>query len=172
MTYHLRDARNLRRELDDARRSEADEQAADVKFPEPPAIDLLLTIRNVSGKFVRMWNHRGDDRGTLTISLRGAGAVTVSPKRTRLLYSRMSPPLVLAPGETKVVRLHRLVSGFRGDGVHAYWTAPGQYEVSVEWRTAVAPARNTKPPYASDDGEVWRPTTLTSNAVTIGVKSP
>ena len=187
LTYHLRDASNLRRRLEDARRSEADEQAshaagrnpdskAHVEYPEPPAIDLLLTIRNASRKFVRMWD-RGDDRGTLTISLQGAGAVTASPARSRVPVLIMPRPLVLAPGETRAVRLHRLLSGLRGDAVHAYWTEPGRYQVSVEWRTAVAPARNTKAPerspYASsDDGAGWRPTTLTSNAVTIRVKSP
>jgi hypothetical protein len=184
-TYHLRDASNLKRRLEDARRSEADEQGAHaagrnpdpkahVEYPEPPAIDLLLTIRNASRKFVRRWD-RGDGV-TLTISLQGAGAVTASLQQERPAVLIVPRPVVLAPGETRAIRLHRLLSGFRGDTVHAYWTEPGQYQVSVEWRTAVAPARNTKPPerppYASDDGEVWRPITVTSNAVTIRVKSP
>lgn len=180
-TYHLRDPDGLRRRIEAAKRSEAEEEAAatagrepdrkaHVEYPEPPAIDLTLTIENKSARFIRLWN-RGDDRGPFNIVLRGAGAVSVSPRRMNTMELRMPEPLVLAPGAKHVIHLDRLVSGTRGD-VQSHWTAAGRYQISVEWHTGLA-ASATRP----DDGHLqdiqdWRPITLTSNPVTVTVQSP
>jgi hypothetical protein len=187
VTPRLRDPAGLRRRLEAARRSEADEQAAltagrdpdpkaHVEYPRPPAIDLRLTVENRSKKFVRLWN-LGDDRGPFTIVLRGEGAVTVSPRRLRTMVLRKPRPLVLAPGTKHVIHLDRLAFGFRGDD-RAYWTSSGQYQISVEWHTALAPSTTTRPhddPFHDDpfgDTGQWRTTTLTSNPVTVTVRSP
>jgi hypothetical protein len=181
-TYHLRDPADLRRWIEAAKRSEADEEAAalagrqpdpksHVAYPEPPAIDLTLTVENSSKKFGRLWN-RGDDRGPLNIVLRGAGAVSVSPHRMHTMELRMPQPLLLAPGAKHVIHLDRLISGSRGD-VQSYWTAAGQYQISIEWHTALAPGATTRPDdVAFEETKEWRTITLTSNPVTVTVRSP
>ena len=185
-TYHLRDAVALKSQLEAARRSQAAEQAADaagnapdpkahVEYPEPPTIDLSLTVTNTSKAVLRM-RRPGDDRSPLTLSLQGEGAVTVSPGHLHTMELNESAPLVLAPGKSQTVHLERLASGFRDDDRYAYWTSPGEYRVSVQWRTAIAPVGKTSPPQrpadVPDEENDWRPTTLSSNSVTITVKCP
>ncbi|HEX2659964.1 MAG TPA: hypothetical protein VHU40_16890, partial [Polyangia bacterium] len=69
----------------------------------------------------------------------------------------------------------RLVSGSRDDD-QSYWTAPGPYQISVEWHTALSPSSKTRPDDDVDqfphESKGWRPTTLTSNPVTVTVQSP
>ena len=185
-TYHLRDAARLRSQLEAARRSQAAEQAAyaagnapdpkaHVEYPEPPTIDLSLTVTNTSKAVLRM-RRPGDDRSPLTLSLQGEGAVTVSPGHLHTMELNESAPLVLAPGKSQTFHLERLASGFRNDDRYAYWTSPGEYRVSVQWRTAIAPVGKTSPSQrpadVPEEGNDWRPTTLSSNSVTITVKSP
>lgn len=174
-TYHLRDGAAVKNDLEAARRSNAAEMAADgattgtppphVGYPEPPTVDLQLTITNHSKGTVQLMD-RSDDRATLTLVLEGPGAVSARPQRLRTMDMRESPPLILAPGKSHSFRFNRLASGFRGDSDVAYWTSPGDYRVTVRWKTPIARGAGIM------RGDDWSEATLTSNAVTVKVKTP
>ena len=116
-------------------------------LPEAPKIDLTLEIRNTSEKAIKIWI--AGDPVLLTVTVRGKGALNLSPQLAYTEEYRMPTSAEIAPGKSLSIPLKSLRSGFRGTSKYACWTAAGDYELVVELKTAVSP----RPDGATDAAE-------------------
>jgi hypothetical protein len=131
----------------------------------PPAVDLVVGIRNTSDRTVRVWA-KGDPVG-LELRLSGTGAVNVEPKVFVTAEYRIPEAITLAAGETYLLPVRDLGSGFRGVSRCSYWTEPGEYRLVAILQTGVSPAPRGA---GGDDG--FGLVTLTSAPLRITVVKP
>ena len=153
--YKLSDGKDLKKQLEDAKKTG--------RYPEPPAVDLVLEITNGTDKDVEFWT--GGDPVQVLLELKGPGAVTAKPLVISTLEFRLPKPMTLAAGKTHKVPVTRLRYGHRGISELAYWTEPGEYTLSATFNTGIKPApKGTK---AEDDG--FARVKLTSDPIKIKV---
>jgi hypothetical protein len=105
-----------------------------VKFPDPPGIDLVLRITN-TGKENRTI-HVGGDPNQWTFTLKGPGVVEVVPRLAFTTDFRSAKPVVLEPGKSHDIPVKKLADGFRGGSRYLYPTAPGEYTLSATYLLA------------------------------------
>jgi hypothetical protein len=103
-----------------------------------PAIDLAAEIKNTSDQPVQVW--AGGDPFVLTLTLKGRGAVNVTPAIAFTEEFRLPKSVEIPAGKAFVVPLKSLSSGHRGLAHAAYWTEPGDYELVATLKTGVKPA--------------------------------
>ena len=103
-----------------------------------PTIDLAAEIKNTSDQPVQVWV--GGDPFVLTLMLGGKGAVNVTPAIAFTDELRLPKAVEIPAGQAFVVPLKSLSSGFRGIAQAAYWTEPGDYELTATLKTGVKPA--------------------------------
>lgn len=101
-------------------------------LPEPPAVDLVLELKNPTDAPIAIMIE--SDSGGLDLALEGKGAVTVEPKRAFTREFRIGKKIEIAPGKTYEIPIKQLKYGFRGVGTHAYWTEPGEYRLAAAFR--------------------------------------
>jgi hypothetical protein len=129
----------------------------------PPAVDLMLEIKNTSDKPVKVWD-KGDPV-VLTLELKGKGAVNGTVNGPMTLEFRIPNAVEIAPGKTHSIPIKSLASGMRGQTHVSYWTEPGEYELVAVLKTAMSPA----PKGAKDAGDGFGVVTLTSPAFKVTV---
>ena len=101
------------------------------RLPPPPAVDLALEVHNAGREVLPL--RFGDERTELTLDLQGPGVLDMPA-------AGAAPPLAglgvvhLAPGETYRVSIRRLAYGSRGAVRYLYWTAPGEYKLTITLR--------------------------------------
>lgn len=134
------------------------------KLPKRPDIDLKLVVKNTGDKPVTVWT-KGDPV-VIGLKLKGDGAVTAKPQGIFTQEYRSPEGVEIAPGKTVEIPLKQLVGGFRGQSEFAYWTKPGDYELTVTLKTGVTP-----PPPGAKDRDGAGEVTLTSAAVKIKVEA-
>jgi hypothetical protein len=134
------------------------------KLPPAPAVDLTLEIKNTSDKPVTVWT--SGDPVVLTLMLKGQGAVNVQSGGPMTLEFRLPKGVEIAPGKTHEVAIKSLVSGMRGVTHYAYWTEPGEYELTATLRTGVNPA----PKGAKESMDGFGQVTVTSPALKVTVE--
>jgi hypothetical protein len=102
--------------------------------PDPPAVNLLLTLRNTGRENITLKDP--DDEPWL--HLIGPGALNTWDWVSIGVGGgpQGPPPLVLAPGKTHSIRVARL--GSSSDAI--YWLLPGEYSIAGSLHTAVSPA--------------------------------
>jgi anti-sigma factor RsiW len=111
-------------------RAEAD---AD-RLPPPPVVDLALDVRNAGREVLPL--RFGDERTELKLELRSPGVLDVPAAGAPPPIE--GPALVrLAPGEIWRVPVRRLAYGTRGAVRYLYWTAPGDYKLTITLRVPV-----------------------------------
>ena len=154
-TYKLSDGKELKKELEDAKKTG--------RYPEPPAVDLVLEITNRTDKDVEFW--AAGDPVQVFLQLKGPEAVTVKPLVISTLEFRVPKPMTLAAGKTHKVPVTRLRYGHRGISEQAYWSEPGEYTLSATFNTGIKPA--PKGVKAEDDG--FGRVTLTSDPIKVKV---
>jgi hypothetical protein len=134
------------------------------RMPAPPAVDLVVELKNTSKSELKI--KVNGDPVVLTLTLEGKGAVNVAPRIFFSRIFRVPRTLDLAPGATYTLPVKSLASGFRGQARHSYWTEPGSYELTASFRTSVSPM----PEGAKKGAEPgWGQVTVTSAPVTIRV---
>jgi hypothetical protein len=133
------------------------------KMPAPPAVDLVVEIKNTSDKPVMVWV-KGDPV-VLELALAGKGAVNSAPKLALTREFRTPEAVEIAPGKPHQIPVKSLVSGFRGVSTYAYWTAPGEYDLVAKLKTGVSPA----PKGAKEGMDGFGMVTLTSAPLRIKV---
>jgi hypothetical protein len=106
--------------------------------PDPPALDAVLEIKNISDKRVRFW--MGGDMVSIDFQLTGPDAVAVPSRRPFTAEFRGTVINALEPGQTHRYELRRLGSGMRGLTHFSYWLSPGDYKLSAVLNTALLPA--------------------------------
>lgn len=115
-----------------------DAKAKGGRMPAPPKVDLKLTVKNTSDQDIQI--HKGGDSVVLELELKGKGALSVAPNLAFTQEFRLPVAAELKAGKSIEFTLTALSGGFRGASKFAYWTAPGDYELVVSWKTAVNPA--------------------------------
>ncbi len=131
--------------------------------PATPAVDLTLEIKNTSDKAVQVWA-KGDPV-TLTLELKGKGALNVAPLLAFTQEFRLPQAVEIAAGKTHSIPVKSLVSGFRGASVFSYWTEPGDYELVATLKTGMQPA-----PKGAQDFDGFGVVTLTSAPLKLTVE--
>jgi len=107
-------------------------------YPTPPAVDLILELRNAGDKdlLIRM----GGTTTIIDLDLKGPAAVTVTFKGRLTNQLAVAPKTItLAPGKSQSVPISSLSFGFK-DTHAAYWLAPGKYTLTASYKTTVSPA--------------------------------
>jgi hypothetical protein len=107
------------------------------RYPEPPAVDLVLEIANVSQQPVEFWS--SGDAVQVDLEINGPEVVRVNPGHLHTMEFRMPEATRLAPGEIHRRPITRLAHGDRDDGEWDYWTEPGQYTIAASLRTGLHP---------------------------------
>jgi hypothetical protein len=106
----------------------------EVRFPAPPAIDLVLKLTN-KGK-ERVTVYIDGDVNVLTLQLKGPGVVTVDPGFTFTAELRPPKPTDIEPGQSVDVPVKYLADGFRRMSRYVYPTAAGEYTLSATYQLA------------------------------------
>lgn len=96
-------------------------------LPEPPAVDIVLELKNPTDKPITIMV--GSDAGTLDLKLEGPGAVTVEARKIFTREYRIGKEVEIAAGKTVELPVKALKHGFRGVAQHSYWTEPGEYKL-------------------------------------------
>lgn len=107
-----------------------------VEFPAPPAVDLVLEIKNTGTEKTTVYID--GDVNVLTLQLKGPGVVTADPGLSFTADLRPAKPTELAPGKTVEIPVKYLSDGFRRGGRYIYPTAAGEYTVSASYQLATA----------------------------------
>jgi hypothetical protein len=134
------------------------------KLPPAPAVELELELTNTSAKDVAIYTT--GDPVMVEFVLKGPGAVTLKPLLAVTREFRVPRSMTLAAGKTYSIKLNSLRAGFRGISELSYWTEPGEYTLSANFRTGINPA----PEGTKADDKGFGEVTLKSEPVTIKVE--
>jgi hypothetical protein len=129
-----------------------------------PAVDLKIEVTNTTDKPLKLW--AGGDPVVLTVRLKGKGALDLDPPLAFTEEFRSPVVVEIAAGKSHTFALKALTSGFRGRAHFAYWTAPGEYELVAELKSATNPAPKGAKEVRDDFGLV----TLTSKPFKVTVE--
>jgi hypothetical protein len=105
--------------------------------PAPPAVDLVLELKNTSKNEVKVWV--SGNAVQLDLDLKGPGALSVKPP---LVFTAViAPPkaITLAPGKTHTIPVKSLKYGKSGMSDWAYWTKAGEYTLAATYKTGINP---------------------------------
>ncbi|MCS6864397.1 MAG: hypothetical protein RMJ56_17265 [Gemmataceae bacterium] len=132
--------------------AEQSKQGQLVQPPRPPAVDLVLELKNTSDREVTIYV--GGDPNVYTFELTGgAGSVAMNSGLAFTADFRLPKAVTLGPGKTHTIPIQQLSDGNRGASRYVYWTGPGEYQLSVK--------------YTLSDSEGGRGTELKSEPVKI-----
>jgi hypothetical protein len=135
-------------------------------YPPAPAVDLVLEIKNTSGKDIAVWINGDPTR--LMLDLKGPGAVNSELKGlATTLEFRVPNAIKLAPGQSHKLEIKSLSHGMRGASHRSYWVEPGEYTLTASFLTGVSPP----PPGAQKADDGFGVVTLTSAPVTLKVEA-
>ena len=136
------------------------------RYPEPPAVDLVLEIANVSQQVVEFWSS-----GEINLALQGPGVITARPRQLHTTEFRLPQATRLGPGEIHRHPIRRLVYGFRGVAERVYWTLPGRYILTASFRTGIYPPPKGAPLLEAPEGGAYGQVVLFAPPVTIEVEA-
>jgi hypothetical protein len=131
--------------------------------PSPPAVDLEVQLRNTGDKEITLLI--GGDDAKLLMDLKGPGAVVANSWVAFTDERRAAKRVTLAPGKGTVIPIKRLAFGYRMAGQFAYWLEPGDYTLTLSYKTAVSPP----PPNAKEQRANFGQVTVISAPVTLKV---
>ena len=134
------------------------------KPPAVPTVEMELELTNTSGKDVQFYD--SGDPITVELVLKGPGAMSVKPLVATTSDFRLPRAKTLAAGKSYTIKISNLRYGFRGIAESAYWTEPGEYTLSAEFRTSIKPPPEGVKPDENGFGKV----TLKSEPVKIKVE--
>lgn len=129
-----------------------------------PAVDLSIEIKNTSDKPVTVW--LDGDPAVFVLALKGKGALNVAPALAFTEEFRGPASVEIGAGKAHTIPLKSLQSGYRGRSHWAYWTEPGEYELTATLKTGVNPA----PKGAKGANDGFGTVTLTSAPLKITVE--
>src|SRR5262249_14056281 len=135
------------------------------KLPPLPKVDMALELTNTSDKDVQVWI--SGSPVTLTLDLKGPGAVKVTPRQFFPAIFILPKPITLAPGKSHTLPIASLSFGRRGVEYRAYWTDPGDYTLQASLTTGLNPAPKDVQPDKNGFGK----TTITSEPIKIKVQA-
>ncbi len=105
-------------------------------LPEPPTVDLTLTIKNTCDKALTL--NTGGDASRLRLHLVGPEAVNLADLPVMMSRElRLGKNVTLRPGESVDIQIDRLAWGMRDLTGRSYWLRPGRYWIRAEYITPV-----------------------------------
>jgi hypothetical protein len=105
-------------------------------LPEPPSVELTLTIQNTCDKALTL--NKGGDVSRLRLHLVGPEAVNLAD--LPVMMSRELRPgkdVTLQPGESMDIQIDQLAWGMRNLTGRSYWLRPGRYWIRAGYTTPV-----------------------------------
>jgi len=135
------------------------------KLPPLPKVDMALELTNTSDKDVQVWI--SGSPVTLTLDLKGRGAVKVTPRQFFPAIFILPKPVSLAPRKSHVVPIGSLSYGRRGIEHRAYWTEAGDYTLQASLITGL----NPPPKGVEPDKNGFGKATLTSEPIKIKIQA-
>jgi hypothetical protein len=121
--------------------------------PKPPAVDLVLELRNTGAKELQFWV--GGDGTNLVLELKGPGGVTYTQDIPLGRAYLPSKKVTLAAGKTHPLPLKSLLTGTSNIKLQrTYWTEKGDYTLVAHYHTAVLPAPKKSKPGLEGFGHV------------------
>lgn len=149
---------------DEFRKLLADAEQGTERAPEPPAVNLKVTLTNTGSKALDVWT-KGDPV-VLTLNLKGKGAKSIDPPIAMTQEFRLPVKTTIDAGKSVEFPVKILKSGHRGLTRYTYWTEAGAFGLTATLKTGVSPAPAGAPKLDDGFGEV----TLTSAPFKITVK--
>jgi hypothetical protein len=133
----------------------------------PPAVDLVLEVRNTGREDLKVWKVGGqgkaydfgpglefDLKGPLVVSCEGKPPPFIGPEK-----------VTLGPGKSSAVPIRSLSSTDYAKRGMCFWLKAGEYRLTVHYHTAVSPA----PKGSQDAGDGFGHVTLTAAPATLEV---
>jgi hypothetical protein len=112
--------------------------AKDDRRPLPPKLRLELEVKNQGTRPLLL--DTTDPRAVLRLEVRGpAGSVVEAPASA--VPAALKRRVTLAPGQTEVFPIERMVTGTRDRPRALYWTKPGEYRLNIQLRAATTGGR-------------------------------
>jgi RNA polymerase sigma factor (sigma-70 family) len=106
--------------------------------PFPPAVDLVLEVRNTSDKDIQFFTL--PDLAEIILDLKGPDALTVEHKGLVPLNRLLPNAVTLGPGKVFTRPIGSLSHGQRDNMLRSYWLAPGEYTLTARFHTSMLPA--------------------------------
>jgi hypothetical protein len=133
--------------------------------PAPtPAVQITVELKNNSDKALKVWT--SGDPVILTLSLKGKGALDLDPPLAFTEEFRSPNVTEIPAGKSHTITYTTLTSGFRGRAHFAYWSEPGEHQLTATLQTGVSPAPKGAKPGNDGFGIV----TLTSKPLALTVE--
>ncbi len=144
-------AEEFKKMMDDAAKAP---RRPGTRFPPSPTVDLKLELTNTGKEEVKV-RIRGNEN-KLTGELKGPGVVYAPIVPQNFLPVRKPPEVVtIAPGKSiTLTDVQTLAILKPGTGSQAYWTAPGEYTLTVDYNLGVSPAPEKARDLGNGFGEV------------------
>ncbi len=130
-----------------------------------PAVQITVELKNNSDKAVKVWT--SGDPVVLTLSLKGKGALDLDPPLAFTEEFRSPNVTEIPAGKSHTFTYTTLTSGYRGRAHFAYWSEPGEHQLTATLKTGVSPA----PKGAKDGNDGFGIVTLTSKPLTLSVEA-
>lgn len=124
------------------------------QLPASPEVGLKLELTNTGKEELRV--EVGGSQNQLSVDLQGPGAFYAPPMVAGIApIQRPSSVLTIAPGATVIAAdVPNLAFPKPGVGTRAYWTAPGDYRLAVEYVVGVSPPPDKTEPFGEGFGTV------------------
>lgn len=107
-----------------------------VRYPAPPAVDVVLRITNTGKDKTTVYVD--GDANVFTLTVKGPGVVTVEPGLPTTADFRAPKAVVLEPGKGHDIPVKQFADGFRQVGRYVYVTAPGDYTIAATYQLTTA----------------------------------
>jgi len=107
-------------------------KAKDPRYPNPPALDMVLEFKNTTKDKVNLYLE--GDASLMTLALKGPGVTTANPMLAFTTDFRLPKVIALESGKTHEVQLKGLTDGFRRASRYIYPLAPGEYTLSATYQ--------------------------------------
>jgi hypothetical protein len=108
------------------------------RLPPPPVVNLELEVRNTQEQEIRI--ALGASETALQLDLQGPGVITANARNDLTAAFLMPKTVTLASDQSHTLPITRLVYGSRRQIRYAYWTAPGEYTLTIRLNVAISPA--------------------------------
>lgn len=102
--------------------------------PQPPAVDLVLEIKN-TGKEAATIIVQGD-ANLVTLDLKGPATHYLAPRLAFTRDFRLGMEIVIQPGKSFDMPIKQLTDGFRGVSRYIYWMEAGEYTLGATYQLA------------------------------------
>jgi len=99
---------------------------------KPPAVDLVLEIKNTGDKGMTILV--GGDPNVVTFDLKGPGVYQLHPMLAVTQEFRLPREVILEPGKAHEIPIKFLADGMRNVGRYIYWLDHGEYTLAATYQ--------------------------------------